>query len=64
MQHIQREFKAALRYVALASIDEPSSTVYIQIVLHNIMNNKTEFLRAVAGWYRSSRSSWNRTDRF
>ena len=64
MQHIQSRFKKALRYAAIASIDEPSSTVYIQIILHTIMNKKMEFLRAVAGWYRRTCSSRNRTDPF
>ena len=52
MQHIQDEFKASLQYVCISSPGEPKEscpTMYIQIVMHKIINKKTAFLSRVAG---------------
>jgi hypothetical protein len=52
MEHIQNEFNGRIQYMCISSPKAPQTrrpTVYIQIILHKIINKKTYFLRTVAG---------------
>ena len=52
MKHIQNEFDGLIQYVCISSPKGPQTRcppVYIQIILHKIINKKTYFLRAVSG---------------
>jgi len=51
MKHIQNEFNENIQYVCISSPNEPQPrcSMYIQIILHKIINKKTYFLNAVAG---------------
>jgi hypothetical protein len=51
MEHIQIEFIGRIQYICISSPKVPQTrrpTVYIQIILHKIINKKSYFLRTVA----------------